>query len=502
MRKSVLIVMLDVMVLSVLSLSVGNGTRTRFLVPIYRWSSVVEEGLAREQEYQALIAELKRKAAEAAKAAMESEIRARVAEKSGAMAAEEIERIRQAEKDAKKLAEQSRKQIFEAEKKAQLAAEREKQAEEKMKDARKRAEEAAKKAMEAEKLAREAELRAARVETGTEQYLKAEAAALKREEAARKQLAKALESEARARGQAKAAEEARLEAEKSAKNSQDYIVYIREVLSQTQAKQKEIELQLKQAKEQKEEVEEVLTQIMDEKHQSIWVRRDKAMRELQIIMAGNTARREATLYLPVLALGNAYYVVSEFTSLELDWRQIQYDKNLSTLSFSISSLEDKANPTQLETALLVPKTEPRITFVPVPKTIGRSALHPIGLQAIKEDRIQRALLFKKELPDERIEVEITPTLKGQYLNVKLSESTSILTASKRRVQPGDYLLTENGRFIGVMADKTHCYVIADAPLNKHECLTLPLARKRGGNHREDFINTAREVKKLIRQMPR
>ena len=57
MKKSALIVMVDVMVLSVLSMQVGDGD-SRSPIPIHRWSELIERGMQKEELYRSKIAEL------------------------------------------------------------------------------------------------------------------------------------------------------------------------------------------------------------------------------------------------------------------------------------------------------------------------------------------------------------------------------------------------------------------------------------------------------------
>ena len=60
MKKSVLLVMLDVMVLSVLALTSGqqNGA-SGLLLPVYQWSQLIEKGLEKEKDYEVRLANMK-----------------------------------------------------------------------------------------------------------------------------------------------------------------------------------------------------------------------------------------------------------------------------------------------------------------------------------------------------------------------------------------------------------------------------------------------------------
>jgi len=501
MRRSVLLVMLDVMVLSVLSMSAGSNSSSRLPVPLYRWSALVEEGIKREKEYADLISELRQQAELAAARELEAKIATRVEEEKRGMVNDEIQRVRDLKQAAEEQARAAERVAHAAETKAKLAVERQRQAQEKAENAEVRAAEAARRALQAEELVRESELATAKLEGRSDKFDETVIAAQAREEAALKKLALALEGQAEAKGRAKAAEEARQEAIKSANNSQEYIVYLRDVLTDTKLKQKVAELELKDVAEEKEEVQATLNDILTEKQQSVWIRRDKAMRRLSIRLGEHYAKRDQTLFVPVLQIGKKKYIVEEFKSLEFDWREIQYAGKLDRLELALGEIEPEAGKLiKLKQALLVPSSEPRICYLPLPGKLDMPAMTPIGMQVIKEDRIQRALLFKKEYPNLRLKAEITPDISGNHLTVKVGEMTSIFRTSKKKIEPGDYLLTENGRFIGVMVSKTKCYVVPEMPLGK-EVVKLPLTKSSKDKNYKKFVAAAKEVSQMIRDLP-
>lgn len=71
-------------------------------------------------------------------------------------------------------------------------------------------------------------------------------------------------------------------------------------------------------------------------------------------------------------------------------------------------------------------------------------------------------------------VEISPVIGSNYLTIRRS--------SGKRPKVGDYLLTDRGGFIGVMATSRQCYVMPQALSRTPEPLVIPIMdRKRDAN---------------------
>jgi hypothetical protein len=138
------------------------------------------------------------------------------------------------------------------------------------------------------------------------------------------------------------------------------------------------------------------------------------------------------------------------------------------------------------------KIEPRVCYIPLDKDESRSGLEPIGIDTLKQDFIREAILFKCRNPDEGLRVTITPSITGNYLKVESDEPTS-------RVIPrnGDYLLTEDGHFIGIMVNENTCYA---APLEipfRRQLQKIPISKKISKKYYEDFVDTIQELKRTI-----
>lgn len=506
MRRSVLIVMIDVMVLSALSL-LQSGQGGRQVVPVHRWSSVVEAGLQKEAEYQEQIEALKqaaeearlaqdqalREQQEAARLAAEARQREQAAREAAAVAAARKQEAEQRAASSETEAKSALEERQEAAVAASLAEERRKQAELKAQEA-----EQAAKAAAASLAALKAESEKVRTELeGSSQQLAAMQTRLKelqaREQAAREKAEQALVSEAQSRAKAEAAEQARGEALSRVQQLEAQLAEVREA-------SQEKELKLQEISRQAEVAQEKLEKIEAEKRQSVWVVRDKAIRRFQMYMkeevpAGADRKKRLTLYLPLVAVGERTFAVTDMESLEFDWRAIQPNGRISAFSLMMDDVVAGSFPHELKQSILVSKLEPRAFYIPVDKKMNGTPLKPIGMTRLKEQRIQKAILFNRETPDLSAKVEITPTLDNRdYVMVKPAEG------ARFKIKPGDYLLTENGFYIGSMLTDEKCYVLPEAMPPAEATVQITVTKPGEEQYFSAFCRDVNAVLELIGQL--
>ncbi len=539
MRRSVLILMLDVMVLSVLSMALGGGD-IRFPVPIYRLSEMIERGMEKEAELQERINILRASADQAVAARQQAELRADVAEERERLARLESEQRQtlamRAERDAREaqvlarraeaaaateggrreqLSEEAQRarereeralaQAIEAERRAAEARGRADAVDEALVEASLRIEDVARREQEALSRAQEAEFRARETETRielTERHIEEvremirDAVDMERTYAER--MADALSREAEVRGRADVMESELHKVQELASAAQSRIEELRGTVSELHVREDVALRDLASARDEREAIEQQMQEIEDEKQQSVWVKREAAMRRLSVVMEervrrGTGERREVELYLPLVNLGNRNFLVTEFRTLELDWWKIQYDRNIATLRYDIRKPGAADEDSLRALSMIALDAEPRMCLVIAQDTPVEEALKPIGMRTLKEERLSRALLFDRYSANRSLRVEVTPSLSDNFLIVKTAEP-----ASRMRIRQGDYLLTENGRFIGVMIDSEHCFVMPEELPSRDIALQIPLIKPAGQEIHERFIDGARELRTRIR----
>ncbi|MDF7801546.1 hypothetical protein P4C99_18860 [Pontiellaceae bacterium B1224] len=519
MRRSILIVMLDVMVLSVLALTSRNlrDGQSNIPVPASGLSHVLEEGLRNEAGYRSEIARLEaqlKESSDIARKALEQAALAEAkADRERADGAEALARLREAELAAERAKSRAALAAREAElvnQQAELAKARTLELEQRELDAKTRADEAyarvklaEQKAEEAERLARDAERSAgdraseifalkaeamrARAETRlAERQAKELSAALASREA---DLLSAKSAEAEAVAKAEVALTERKLLEVKTEQVSEELVEAR--VSVATLKEREIADAEKLAK-----LEQERQAAAEARSQSVWVRRDEAMRRVMISYTeyasnGKSYRTDKQLAMPLVNIGGFKLVPAEFTALGLK------KSFFGGLSDRITEVRGVAAPMVGEAkagslrALIVPATEPQVSLAHVTGA-AEGALEPITMQGLKDRRLRTAMLFSPSDVNAYGLVEVVPMLGKDYLNVR--------TLSGTRPKVGDYLLTDRGEFVGVMVKADICYVLPGQLSSTPKPVIIPL-RSYGKRdvYLDDFVKNLNLARDLFKQ---
>lgn len=206
------------------------------------------------------------------------------------------------------------------------------------------------------------------------------------------------------------------------------------------------------------------------------------------------------IFLPLVHIKDQNYVPAEFTSLYLNSWDVQHGTSPTILSYILDVIHGSSSPCYLQKAMFAGADEPRIVYLPLDDATAKDAVEPLGMRALKEKRLQYALLFKKEYPDESVSVEVTPSLVGDYLTVKSAEP-----AARVKIRAGDYLMTENGEFIGIMVSKDRCYVLpSDVPPDNNR-KNVPLVVQGDQNNYDqnnylDFLRAAQDLQSAVERI--
>ncbi|MEI6891907.1 MAG: hypothetical protein V5783_07025 [Pontiella sp.] len=493
MRRSILIVMLDVMVLSVLALtsqSLRNG-RSNLPVPSRGLSRVLEEGLRNEVGYRSEIArleaQLKAASGIAQKALEQAALAEAKADRERAESAETLAKLHEAERAAERSnaratlagreAELVNQQAETARKRTRELEHREQEAKARADAAQARVKRAEQKAEHAEQLAQEAERSAGdrhSVMLALKQdALHARSAQEFAEQRARKlsitlasrevDLMAAQSSEAQAVAKASMALSERERLEAKTADVAERLVEAREAVAVLKEREKNDGEKIAQFEAEKKAA-------AAERNTSVWVRRDEAMRRVMISYTehaanGKTYRTDKWLLMPLVDVGGFMVVPAEFKALGLR------KSFFGGLSERISDVRGVATPMVGEPqagslrALIVPAAEPQVCLAHV-NSSTEGALKPITMQGLKNRRLRTAMLFSARDVNAYGLVEIVPMLGRDYLNVR--------TLSGSRPKEGDYLLTERGEFVGVMVTSEVCYVLPDELSSTPRPVIIPL----------------------------
>ena len=506
MRRSILIVMLDVMVLSVLALTAGKrgGNENNIPVPLYRWSTVVEEGLRKEQAYQDEVARLEEQLARSAELAEQA---LRQAEEARAAAGRErsgSQEMQQRVHEMELAAEKARSAAALAERERELAEREQKLAQQTAEEARQQAEEFERLRAEAEQQSTQAQVKArtlqaeaATAESALEQAEReaAETAAKIAEmeaKLAQMESLKAAEAAAKERARTLEEERARLAAEQQrlAQQNEQYAEKLAVLSGEVAA----LEVQKQGAEQTAAQLEQEKQIAEAESKKSVWIRRDESLCRVNISYTEyNSGNRrdvvtERELMMPLVKVGRTVLVPADFRKLGLA-RSFFFgglSDAVSQVGGTVRSVAGDGAALPLD-SIVVPGAEPQVCLIRFAGT-QEGALESISMETLKERRIKDALLFSPDDVNEHGRVEIVPVIGSDYVAVE--------PASGNKPKVGDYLLTDRGEFIGVMVTKEHCYVMPQVLSRTPPVIMIPIAsRNQDSVYFKEFIrslNLARE----------
>ncbi|MDZ8118868.1 hypothetical protein [Pontiella agarivorans] len=520
MRRSILICMLDVMVLSVLALNArhtAGGGAGNIPAPTGRAAGLIEEGLRNEAGYREEIARLEarlKESAEISRKALEQAalVEAR-AERQRAENLQALEKLRAAELAAMQARSQADVAAREAElvsRQAEEARARTREFEAREREAKAQAEAALARVALAEKLAEEAERRAKEIEKSADSReteilaIKEEVARARAEKEVAEQRAKELrtaladreaalhaaraaEAEASAKAAVALTERERL-AQKTEQVTEELVeARVSVATLKTEDKEKEAAIAKLEAEKKK---------AVEEQNASVWVRRDEAMRRVMVSYteqngsSGRLYRVNKQLFMPLVQVGGFTLVPAEFKALGL--KKSFFGGGLSDRITDVrgvaAPMVGEAKSGSLRT-LIVPVEEPQVCLAHA-SAAGVDALKPVTMAGIKKRRMRTAMLFSYNDVNAYGLVEIVPMLGRDYLRVR--------AISGSRPQVGDYLLTDRGEFIGVMVENEVCYVLPQELASEPKPVIIPLrAYGRQEGYLTEFVDRLNEVRKLV-----
>lgn len=529
MRRSILIVMLDVMVLSVLALTAGKrggGSEAGIPVPMYRWSAMIEEGLRQEQsltdQVQTLEAQLA-EASEIAKRALEQASKSQLAADQAREGSSEMQtRLMQATLDIERSRSKAERAEIEAELAARQAAEAELRSlqmekraqvmEQREAEAQARAAASVAQARDAETAAMLAE-RKALAALSEREVLKQQIQAVSEskrsvEESAEESALRLKEMEARlvqqnqvlavAQGEVQAAKEraasAVAERERLLTRSEETTENLAQLREQVAA----LEVQKENESAKVVELESQQQEAAEEAAKSIWVQRDEALRQLKVSYTEYSKRNDRSytthrqLAMPKVRIGRTVVIPAEFGKLGL---APSFFKGLSDsvtdVSGTLTSVAADGAPAQSIRSIVVPKQEPQVCFVAFDGDKG-GAIASITMEVLKERRLAQALLFSPEEVNENGRVAIVPVVGSDYLKVRAEGG--------KKPKVGDYLMSERGEFIGIMVTKEDCYVTPKSLQNAKEAIPIPMTRNVERQlYFSDFIHALKAARYRVKE---
>jgi chemotaxis protein histidine kinase CheA len=476
--------MLDVMVLSVLALTTGRngGGENKIPVPLYRWTSVIEEGLRKEQAYQDEVKRLEEQLARTAELATQALSQAQDARTVASRERSGTEEMQQRAHQMELAAEKARASAELARREMELARQAADQA-------RRDAEEKELRRAAAEQTAGQAMVEQQRLKTAVASAESDREQMLKEMETLQEKLLameQAQADAAAAQGRAKALEEERA---RLAQQNEKFT----EKLANLSGQVASLEVQKESAESSAAQLEKEKQLAEEESRKSVWIRRDESLRRLKISYTEYNSRdnrnfvTRCELVMPLVQVGRTVLVPADFRKLGLARSFFGgLSDSVTQVDGSVSSLSGTSGSLALE-SIIVPGPEPQVCLVRFSGSLD-GALQSISMETLKERRIKDALLFSPDEVNENGRVDVLPIMGSDYLTVRYT--------SGKKPKVGDYLLSDRGEFIGVMVTKEECYVMPQVLSRVPSPVVIPVAsRTQDSGYFREFItslNRARE----------
>src|SRR6266404_3115223 len=194
-----------------------------------------------------------------------------------------------------------------------------------------------------------------------------------------------------------------------------------------------------------------------------------------------TSRFKSAAYPPVVNVGGRSFVVANYQTLGFGWWALSDIGEITQLKYTV----DKAGDTPWTGALSAPacalRADPHVVAVELSGAVpGLSTMELAGPEAVLQTDQRKLQVFKSTATGLSFEADTSPDLADpRYLVVKrpLRGVASWFENPAYRADTGDYVVTSDGKLVGIMVSRERCFVLSkDNLLNC--AATIPLADAR------------------------
>lgn len=262
---------------------------------------------------------------------------------------------------------------------------------------------------------------------------------------------------------------------------------------------------LDQTKEQLQDAEKKLRSDALKKYSAAAVELLFSIRESRMLLGDY--KDSAKWFLPEVTIDGQTYLVSYFDTLTGSGKTSGHSK-VTELQYAVKSTDKKQQKVYPVSGPVMSLNEDsRVCLVPVTPIAERLKL--ITFSGLKKRGIQDIYLFKNNTfgrksgkLDGRCSLNLSPG--NNYLYIRNSTRT---TDEIIKAEPGDFVITKEGDFIGVVVDvettdfgrkqEAKCFVFPDK-IDLQNAVKLPLTRK--GEYYDDFARAAEQLRHKIRNL--
>ncbi len=220
---------------------------------------------------------------------------------------------------------------------------------------------------------------------------------------------------------------------------------------------------------------------------------------------------DRTLYLPQVNIGGKVYLIGELSSvLGLDAQSSGYSQ-VSELSFrSYNPMDNTGESVLNEPVITLAEYGKSAVLIPVEHPNGE-VLKPVSFDGLKKRGTQNLTLFKASSYgnqtadlEGRCSLDLSDNGNGQNCMIVRN---SIRNASELAAEPGDFILSKEGDFIGVIVSvssssfgqkqEARCYILPENFIPENTSRKIRILKKEGQNFYEDFVEDLSQVLKDI-----
>lgn len=227
------------------------------------------------------------------------------------------------------------------------------------------------------------------------------------------------------------------------------------------------------------------------------------------LMLGREQRGGGVFYLPIVEVGGKNYVVGHVSHFlgDLERNQMAF-KDVIQARLSAAIPGAKAE-TPLSAPVLLSGREPRLAGIPV-QIAGRRPLRALTTEELRTRGVDGLTLFKAENLCDYGSL-------GERCRIGASGEIFIRNSGSRselRAEPGDFLLTKAGEFVGFVievesaagsrrhGDQVRVFVMPDGKIWDDPKFAIAFAKPRSAKYFTDFENLARRIREELRPQRR
>jgi hypothetical protein len=206
-----------------------------------------------------------------------------------------------------------------------------------------------------------------------------------------------------------------------------------------------------------------------------------------------TSRFKSAAYPPVVNVDGRSFIVANYQTLGFNWWALRSDSHpqgeITDLKYTVNRMGDTSTMATLASPACALRADPRVVAIELDRSVpGLSMMELAGPDAVLQTDQRKLYVFKSTATGLSFEADASPDLSdARYLSVKrsLRGVAAWFENPAYRADVGDYVVTADGKLVGIMVSREKCFVLSKDGVTNC-ALTIPLADK------QQFQRTVRQ----------